>query len=293
MCEIDLSDIHAQDIGCTDSDTELAERLVLLHESCSRPTVSQPLKARGRASKLPSVDALHSAEAMCAAPRHRHFLFRGALPPRFLDELRILCAKDGVELRNALAHVCGEPYQRMPLAIAGGSTDSRGATRAAIVHTGDMSDGEAVRTFDWSLVDWSAEDPFAVACEALQEDVPAGIECERRTLRAAARLLRTKLAAISLPDGYNYEITDQPGASAPASDVLAPKHRRQHARFYMQGQREILSEALESILSLSAKLPSTSNPMESSEATAPPLHRTTRPEDLCDFDPAQQRRRLI
>ena len=145
-------------------------------------------------------------------------LFAGGLPELLLPISRLLVAREGEELAAALAAARAD---------AGGKPDG---------HPDGDPDGEP-RAFDWSAVDWSADDPFA-ACNAAAESAPppAGLACERRALAALASLLRRRLAAMGDADGE---------AAGRAGERDA---RRAAAAVYVEGQRRLLEAAEKEVL---------------------------------------------
>mmetsp|Transcript_35657 Transcript_35657/g.111969 ORF Transcript_35657/g.111969 Transcript_35657/m.111969 type:complete len:122 (-) Transcript_35657:68-433(-) len=87
-------------------------------------------------------------------------------------------------------------------------------------------------TWDWSLVDWAAEDPFASAAAAVAEaeGAPAGEACERRTLAALSAVVNAHLDALPIAKGEEVERGSVVGRMAACAT-------------YVRGLREILVEA--------------------------------------------------
>ena len=225
----------------------------------------------------------------------RHHLFRGGLPPLLLPEARVLCASDGAELAEALA----------ALDTRGGADGTRRGGDAAGADIA-MDDGQpppqgdetTTGSFDWSLVDWSADDPFAKANAALEgatpPAAPAGAACEKRALGGITALLREHLAALPAPQGPGdaaytplpsadcvgdaaaafsdsssggggggraaaaaaaaREGASHAGDAGDASASAESARRRDAARIYVAGLREILHEALEALDRTDARL---------------------------------------
>jgi len=89
-------------------------------------------------------------------------------------------------------------------------------------------------TWDWSLVDWAAEDPFASAAAAVAaaEGAPVGEACERRTLAALSAVINAHLDA--LPIAKDEEVQVERGSVVGRMAACAT---------YVRGLREILVEA--------------------------------------------------
>ena len=89
-------------------------------------------------------------------------------------------------------------------------------------------------TWDWSLVDWAAEDPFASAAAAVAaaEGAPVGEACERRTLAALSAVVNAHLDA--LPIAKDEEVQVERGSVVGRMAACAT---------YVRGLREILVEA--------------------------------------------------
>jgi hypothetical protein len=145
--------------------------------------------------------------------RLRQYLFRGGLPPSLLPTMRLLCADEGDELRRAVAAASDE------------------APPGEDAHTSSETP-----TFDWGLVDWSLDDPFAIAKAAVESsEQPVGEACERRALALVRRLLLERLG--ELPRATGDVGTTQPKSA----------RREAAAQVYAQGQRTILGEALQEV----------------------------------------------
>ena len=199
----------------------------------------------------------------------RQFLFRsgglqgGGLPPQLLPTARVLCAEDGSELRDAVAAFAegregdfaahggmehcasgssaGGINDRGSGGGGGGGGNGGGGGGGDGGRLGDGEDdhsGSAVRQFDWSLVDWSAEDPFAEANEAVAHRLPCGEACERRTLEALQRLLCERREA--LPNQF----------STFRCDERIQRERCEMARVYVRSMHTLLSEAEEEVARL-------------------------------------------
>lgn len=200
VCELDLSELPS---------------FVLGHEGASRRS-GLGLDACMVAKRL----HMMSTHGVSTSSRSRERplvcqLFRGGLPPQLLPSARLLCADEGDELRAAL-----EEWRAGADVLVGSSSS-------------------ACKAFDWSLVDWSAPDPFAVANAAVEEAAPVGVACEQRTLRALEALLRAHLDALpSAP-----ELADD----AESQDDEARRKRRQNARVYVESQRSVLEEVRHAI----------------------------------------------
>ena len=203
VCELDLSELPS---------------FVLSHEGASRRS-GLGLDACMVAERLHRVSILKMSTGSRSRGRPLVFqLFRGGLPPQLLPSARLLCADEGDELRAAL-----EEWQAGEGLV--GSSSS------------------ACKTFDWSLVDWSAPDPFAEANAAVEEAAPVGVACEQRTLRALEALLRAHLDALpSAP-----ELADDARDDAESQHDEAHRKRRQNARVYVESQRSVLEEVRHAI----------------------------------------------
>ena len=112
--------------------------------------------------------------------------------------------------------------------------------------------GTKARTFDWSLVDWTADDPFAVACAAVSEGAPAGEACERRALDALRLLLSRRRAALA-------PALSTTAAASALGEVGSL--RREMAREYILGQQSLLEGACAAVDRLVAALPTPHNEM--------------------------------
>ena len=171
----------------------------------------------------------------------RTFLFHGELPPMLLPLARVICASDGAELDAALSVARGE---ELPVAEA---------------------DGGSSNAFDWSVVDWDAEDPFA-ACSKDLPSCPAGEACEARALAALQALIRSKLVQLPPHSVRSAVETGQPEGGGVGCDVAvavgceAAADRRGAASTYVEGQRALLEGAAHSLSCLQHKLPRTSVP---------------------------------
>ena len=148
--------------------------------------------------------------------KRRFFLCRGgssgcSLPPLLLPTARIIVAQEGDELNRAL-----KAYK------------SEGGTSAG----GSEGGGAA---FDWSLVDWTADDPFKAANDAVARGapLPCGLPCENRAVGWLGRLLNEKLQ--ELP---------KIAAAADNEDAALRTRRREAARVYVAGLRDVLNDAL-------------------------------------------------
>ena len=198
----------------------------------------------------------------------RHFLFRDSLPPRLLDDARLLCACEGEELAAAT---------RLAREGDGGVANDDGSNSGGC----EADDGSAPqkageahvpKAWDWSLVDWSADDPFAAATAAVEDVSPIGVACERRTLAALQRLLAARL--ICLPDlhappesalfGCAAVNAAHPGGNATGGERNsnavgeAQCSRREAARTYVDGQRRILEASVELLRQRQCRLECTS-----------------------------------
>ena len=149
------------------------------------------------------------------APLSRHFLTVGPLlGASLLGASRVICAEEGSELRRAIANVTGAEAED------------------------EKEDGND--HFDWSLVDWSAEDPFAVANAAVQGRPPCGVPCERRMLSALERLIHERTAALpASPADAEERGGDERG-----------QQRRAAAHVYVDGLRTILAGAAREVTRL-------------------------------------------
>ena len=165
-----------------------------------------------------------------AQVRLHFFLFTGGLPPLLVPTLRVLCAAPGAELAAALA-------------VADGGDDGCGGG------------GEGAQQFDWGLVDWSADDPFAAACDAVRTESPAGDECERRTLRTLVALLQRQLARLPTLEAPSPSIDGIAAEWDSAHRRAAAVAERQRlAQVYVSGQRAILHETIATVESLIRKV---------------------------------------
>ena len=207
--------------------------------------------------------------------QHRHFLHYGAsnggegsgLPPRLLSEARVLCAVGEGEVGKAMKAAREEAGEGDPSDSSGGGEGGEGG-EGGDGGGGDGGGGDGSRegggeggTWDWNLVDWSAEDPFAEARAAVEDRSPAGDPCEARTLAAIRLLLSECLGELPrLPDSGSIAGAgereseresegkagqmDDGGATAAAAEEAAARGRRADAaRGYVQGQRALLLEA--------------------------------------------------
>jgi len=167
----------------------------------------------------------------CSAARH--FLYRGGLPIELLPAIRLLCADDGDERRRA---------------------------EAALDGNSDASNEAPATSFDWSLVDWTADDPFAVANAAATPQYPCGAACEVRALTTLSGLLNTRLTAMQracTKEGPSHVASSAPSKKRPpnadtATEAAASggdggalaQQRAAMARTYVEGQVSLLAEAL-------------------------------------------------
>ena len=185
-----------------------------------------------------------------AGRKLRHFLHRGGLPPDLLDEARVLFAPEGdgsyTEGKGDGSYTEGRA--RAIATARDGGTERNPAEAVSSAHPVDsnVEDDAAAneggsKTWDWSLVDWSADDPFAAATAAVEECAPAGEECERRTLDALSQLLESCLAALP---STSQEPSPMSNPEAPdAAERSAAEQRSALALEFIRGQRHILEEA--------------------------------------------------
>ena len=163
----------------------------------------------------------------------RPFLFAGGLPDGLLPAARMLCAAPGAELEAALATARGEA----PPAARGDDECTEEANGGGC---GGGGGGTAGGGFDWSLVDWSAEDPFAAAnAAAAAAEPPAGRACETRTLDALRRLLSHRLEELPPAEAAADELAAESGVPSAGAAAEAAES----ARTYLAGQRALLEEA--------------------------------------------------
>ena len=113
--------------------------------------------------------------------------------------------------------------------------------------------------FDWSAVDWAADDPFE-ACKPEANRCPAGASCERRACRALLDLLQKHRQGLPLLDGTENPSDHHPGSRATGSTVdmgvpPAEAVRRALAKAYVAGQRRLLEAAAREIRKVMGGLP--------------------------------------
>mmetsp|Transcript_18468 Transcript_18468/g.51716 ORF Transcript_18468/g.51716 Transcript_18468/m.51716 type:complete len:536 (+) Transcript_18468:122-1729(+) len=167
------------------------------------------------------------ADGACQRPLLRHFLFHGGLPDLLLPGARLLCALPGKELERALAAARGDTTQE-----GGEGADKREDQRPG---------------FDWSAVDWAADDPFE-ACKPKPALCPAGAGLERRACSALLRLL----------EGHQQDLpaADFPSTPAPVDGLTSGASSRwQLARAYVAGQRGLLKATAAEVRRLLDNLP--------------------------------------
>mmetsp|Transcript_4312 Transcript_4312/g.9464 ORF Transcript_4312/g.9464 Transcript_4312/m.9464 type:complete len:338 (-) Transcript_4312:307-1320(-) len=225
VCELDLGEIEI-DASEGHSSVLDAQRMEERQQAVvnRRAMLRAMLRGRGRGSRVGS------------APL-RLFLFRGGLPPKLLPALRFLCAQGEEELAQARAALDGGGG-------GGGGEDDDGGCGGD--GAGDAGNAPA---FNWSLVDWSAEDPFAVACATAEEVAPAGVQCERRTFSCLCRHIEARLTAI--------QCVPEPGLNPTLPTTEPTPEKAEHQRManvYVAGQRALLTEALDSLRCMQAKL---------------------------------------
>ena len=236
VCELDLSMLRPDGMS-----TPATVRLAML---------SDALLAAGKRS-------VHHA------PLSRHFLFGAAptssagadagagggggplLGASLLSASRVICAEEGSELRRAIAHVTGAEAEEEEEEEEGNDLLERDSGSAAASSWCESRGGAAqatASTFDWSLVDWSAEDPFEAANAAVQGRPPCGMPCERRMLAALERLIHERAAALpSSPADAEERGGDERG-----------RQRRAAARVYVDGLRTVLAGAAREVTRLLA-----------------------------------------
>ena len=217
VSEIDLDALHLGSPLPALQPPQLPDGVV----SCGRPGLSADQACHGDRQ---------GATAGSKGRKHRFFLHRGmatggegsCLPDDLLFEARIRCASNEDERALALA-----------------ATSSHDDTRV----------------WDWSLVDWSAEDPFTAARAAMEAPAPAGAACEARTLAALIGFIETQLR--NLPDTPSGPRSSCSSSNSLDSGNELARCRAEHAQragVYLKGQRIILEEAREELRQRAATL---------------------------------------
>ena len=174
----------------------------------------------------PHAHQSHLADLAAVGVRRRLHLFRHELPPELLPIARYLCAETHSD-RSA-------------------ARDALDKSRAAPT----TEDGGGA--FDWSEVDWEADDPFA-ACRP-PESSPLSPEGEARTLAVLTRMLEARAEQLPRdrpPGSSSDEKTMRevaPLGSAEACDEAAA--------VYCSGQRALLEEALCALRGIAGSAPS-------------------------------------
>jgi len=148
--------------------------------------------------------------------QRRHFLFAGGLPPTLLSSVRVLCASTHDELQ---------------------------AVRTALSPTPDSAAGGGSSGWDWSAVDWEADDPFGKCGGEDASPLPPAAEA-----RAMAALL-TRIGSLLAMVPTNRARHEDGEGGGSAAEQGSDAYCKFAAGEYCRGQRVVLEYARDAIAS--------------------------------------------